>query len=734
LSWATAATNIQQAVNTTGAGAEIVVSNGVYPGGVTVTDPLALLSVNGPQFTVINGGGPCVSLTDGASLTGFTVRNGYCFWDGGGVRCASTNAFLSNCVIVGNSAPGNGGGAYGGTLYNCTLTGNAALADGYGDPGYGGGAYGGTLYNCALTGNSATYGGAADSSTLYSCTLSNNSVAGFWRVTWYGALQYVVGCGGGEHGCTLYNCTLTGNSAELGGGACWSTNYNCTLTGNSATGNSATGSRAFPGYGGGAYDSTLYNCIIYFNNPDNVDSYYGSSLNYCCTTPLCNGVGNISVPPQFVGYAHGNLRLQSNSPCINSGNNAYVFTATDLDGRPRIVSGTVDMGAYEFQPGIPGAFIGWLQHYGLPTDGSADFTDPDGDHYNNWQEWLAGSNPTNPLSAPPYITVQPGSQVVVAGNDATFSVTAIPVESGLSYQWRFNDTNDIPNATNASLTLANVQSASDGLYSVRVTNVFGAILSSNAALRVDHPPLADASATHSPLLSANGVNATVVLDGSRSSDPDGAPLRYTWWEQGSATALATGVVAVVVLPVGVHSIDLVVSDGYAASTNDVSVAVLTTSQWVQRLISLVNQSGLAHPKPLTASLEAALASLTRDNSVAAANQLQAFQNKVSAQVGKSAPALAQTLIAAAQQVIDALQGNGSHALASKLHALKRQPDGKVQLGFSGLAGQVHIVEASTNLVDWEMIGVAADNGDGTFSFEDANAARLPNRYYRIVSP
>ena len=104
-------------------------TNGVYPGGVSVTKPLTLLSVNGPQFTIINGGGTnrCVSLTDGASLTGFTLTNGYTRYGyGGGVECASTNAFLTNCLIVGNSAYNvGGGGAYGGTLYNCTLSGNS---------------------------------------------------------------------------------------------------------------------------------------------------------------------------------------------------------------------------------------------------------------------------------------------------------------------------------------------------------------------------------------------------------------------------------------------------------------------------------------------------------------------------------------------------------------------------------------------------------------------------------
>ena len=76
-------------------------------------------------------------MTDGASLTGFTLTNGCNYFSiygvagGGGVACASPNAFLTNCWIVGNSAY-YGGGAYGGTLYNCTLNGNSAY--------YGGGA------------------------------------------------------------------------------------------------------------------------------------------------------------------------------------------------------------------------------------------------------------------------------------------------------------------------------------------------------------------------------------------------------------------------------------------------------------------------------------------------------------------------------------------------------------------------------------------------------------------
>ena len=75
----------------------------------------------------------------------------------------------------------------------------------------------------------------------------------------------------------------------------------------------------------------------------------------------------------------------------------------------------MDIGAYEFQG--PGSAISyaWLQQYGLPTDGSADATDPDADGLNNWQEWRCQTDPTNALSALRLLSASPaGTNVTVS--------------------------------------------------------------------------------------------------------------------------------------------------------------------------------------------------------------------------------------------------------------------------------------------------------------------------------
>ena len=135
--WATAASAIQDAIDVAVSGDEIVVTNGVYQTGgravvgtmtnrVAADKPLTVRSLNGPSVTLIIGATAvrCVYLTHWTALVGFTLTNGNAN-AGGGVFCESASAMVSNCVLSENSAR-LGGGAYGGTLNDCALTGNVA--------------------------------------------------------------------------------------------------------------------------------------------------------------------------------------------------------------------------------------------------------------------------------------------------------------------------------------------------------------------------------------------------------------------------------------------------------------------------------------------------------------------------------------------------------------------------------------------------------------------------------
>jgi hypothetical protein len=257
----------------------------------------------------------------------------------------------------------------------------------------------------------------------------------------------------------------------------------------------------------------------------------------------------------------------------------------------------------------------------------------------------------------------------------------------------------------------------------------------------DQPPVADASATLPLVISPNGTNATVILDGSRSSDPDGDLLSYAWYEilpgrDQRPNLLGSGAVLMTVLSVRTHLIQLAVDDGTLAATNAIAVEVITAAQAVEQLIAAAN-SDVSRSAPLRATLAAAIATIDRSNPTAAINQLLAFQNQVRAQVAPLDTAAADAFIEAAQQVIDALSGGNTNPSGhphGRFMSLTRQPSGRVQMLFSGEPGWRYIIEASTNLTDWEMIGVAAGGADGSCAFEDALSARFASRFYRIVSP
>ena len=86
------------------------------------------------------------------------------------------------------------------------------------------------------------------------------------------------------------------------------------------------------------------------------------------------------------------------------------------------------------------------------------------------------------VGLPPSITMQPQSQVVGAGSNTSFSITASGT-APLSFQWQFNGA-PISGATNSTVTLNNAQPINGGNYTVVVTNSFGSETSSIATLTV----------------------------------------------------------------------------------------------------------------------------------------------------------------------------------------------------------------------------------------------------------
>lgn len=358
--WPTAKKTIQAAVDLAVDGDTVLVADGTYASGgrtlefcqttnrVAILRAVTVRSLNGPAVTTIRGNPVfgelavrCAYVGTNATLAGFTLTDGAtgahvpkpdtC---GGGVLCASSGT-VSNCVIVGNRSFMQGGGAYGGTLHQCTLSGNSAA--------FGGGAYAAHLNDCAIRGNKAAMngggtawhctvrncviegntaesgGGCANGDKLYDCRLSRNLARGSGG----GAIDCTLtGCiidsnaaasnGGGAERSTLTDCILRDNAAgNLGGGAHVSSLHRCLVVTNSAVGGggisygdahrSTLQGNTATSFGGGSFYSSLFNCVVAFNSVR--DLFGGGTIGG--TQINCTIVGNTA--GRMGGGAHEGL-------------------------------------------------------------------------------------------------------------------------------------------------------------------------------------------------------------------------------------------------------------------------------------------------------------------------------------------------------------------------------------------------------------------------------------------
>jgi uncharacterized repeat protein (TIGR03803 family) len=134
------------------------------------------------------------------------------------------------------------------------------------------------------------------------------------------------------------------------------------------------------------------------------------------------------------------------------------------------------------------------------------------------------------IDSPLQITRQPQSQQAFAGDTAVFSVAtfgSLPV----SYQWLQNGTNlsdggNLSGSNSRALSLTNISAADAAIYSVVVSNAYGAVTSATARLEV----------ISSPPYVISGPAAQTVLAGSTATfsvEAAGDALSFQWQENGT---------------------------------------------------------------------------------------------------------------------------------------------------------------------------------------------------------
>jgi hypothetical protein len=208
------------------------------------------------------------------------------------------------------------------------------------------------------------------------------------------------------------------------------------------------------------------------------------------------------------------------------------------------------------------------------------------------------------------------------------------------------------------LTVSDGQCSGSGTVTIQVTPV-----NDTPIAKITGSPLVEISPTENKvLISCNGSNAVLLLDASLSSDVEtpASALAYLWFVEPSPLSFATGITTSIPLEIGTHTILLSVTDDNipvaATGMDSLTIDVITSGEAIEELITSINESTVSrsNKRPFIATLKAAAASAERGQAHTTANQLNAFQNKVLAQVATENPVEAAAWIRASQAIVDAL--------------------------------------------------------------------------------
>jgi len=165
--------------------------------------------------------------------------------------------------------------------------------------------------------------------SLTNCTIADNSAS---APNAGGGGIYNEGAGT----LTVTDCTIARNSASNGGGI-----FN---VGSATLGNTIVADNSVTGIGYPDFDGTVTDSGNNLIGDDSGSSGFTKSSDLLNANPLLSALGNYGGPTQTFALLPG-------SPAINAGSNALipVWITTDQRGTgyPRIVNGTVDIGAFE---------------------------------------------------------------------------------------------------------------------------------------------------------------------------------------------------------------------------------------------------------------------------------------------------------------------------------------------------------------------------------------------------
>jgi hypothetical protein len=323
----------------------------------------------------------------------------------------------------------------------------------------------------------------------------------------------------------------------------------------------------------------------------------------------------------------------------------------------------------------------------------------------------------------PAITAHPANRTVSVGTNVSFSVTATG-SATLRYQWREDGVN-ISNATNATLSLTNVQSSHAGSYTVVVTNSVGAVTSNPAVLTVLLPPQITAHPTNQTVVAGTNVSFSVTATGT-------APLRYQWRDDGVNISNATNATLSLTNVQSSHagSYTVVVTNSVGAVTSNPAVLTVNTAPFItspprgrtvgtgESITLFVTATGNPTPTYQWRLNGAAVAGAT-----ASSYQIANFQAVhegtyrvvVSNSVGSVTSASAILALNSPPRFSSAMMTNGSFRMT-----------------FIGVTNVPYILKFSTNLTSWSPISTNSST-NGFLTLLDTNISSSPLRFYQVIS-